>query len=352
LNSSNSEIATRYFLDHIDGARITGSRLHGVLLSIAAHRRPTLLQQDFLRRSGYHALLRFALGELDEEAFAAAAQMERATAIESVETKLRLRAEAIDRKNATVFAQMERKREHRRLYDRFGQPYIEREDFGRVTRILQSVANGEPIAEGDLVWLGSDGSDYWTPELRVAHHEALAKKLTDEWRQTGDVWHAINACGQWRKAERPKDGLSLAEKALERAHSPKPRSALLTTSGGALRDLGRYPEAVRNGTEAHSLTPRDFRPCTLLGAVHIEMGEIGTGAEWYREAEARGARREFIDREIQSILIAARPEERRRIIEELERLDPVRYRSLRLCPPLPSRRRSRTSSNRDDRPAP
>jgi hypothetical protein len=348
LNSSASELATAYFLDHVRGAWITGSRLHGVLLDVAADRRPTPLQQDFLRRSGHHALLRFSLGELDVETFAVAARAERTAALEAEETDRRLRAEATDRKNAAVFAQMEGRRERGRLFRNFGQPYVDREHFARVGRILRSVAEGEPIPHDDLVWLGSDGSDYWTQELRVAHHAALATKLSTEWRRTGDVWLAVNACSQWRKAERPQEGLSIAGAALERTVVSKVRSALLTTRGGALRDLGRHREVVRHGAEAHVLTPENFRTCTLLGAVHIEMGDIPKGAEWYEKAEARGARRDLIDHEIRSILNAARPEERRRIIAELKLRDPSRYGKLELSP---SGRRHRLSAGAADRPA-
>ncbi len=100
---------------------------------------------------------------------------------------------------------------------------------------------------------------------------------------------------------------------------------MLTTGGGALRDLRQRAEAVQFGSEAHLLTPEDFRPCTLLGAVHIEMGEIIIGAEWYEKAEARGANREMIDRELESILRASQQNQRVQIKKALKGYDVSRY---------------------------
>jgi hypothetical protein len=337
LNSSRTDIAATFLLNDIRGAGIPGSRL-GVILDRAIARHPlSVLQQDFLRQHGYEALLQFALGELNMEAYCKRARGEqevRLRASVAVKNKEAIenarKAEATDRKNAALIAEGERKLERRRklreLPDRFGQPIIDRSDRGRVNPILRSVADGQPIKKFDLVWLGTDGRKYWSAELRKAHHENIAKILSDEWIQTKDVWKAINACGHWRKAGDSEKGLAIAEEALDQAaKTSKPRSALLTTGGGALRDLSRLHDAVRFGEEAHFLTPEDFRPCTLLGAVHIEMGAHDTGAEWYEKAEARGASRNLIDQELQSILNAAAPKERNQIIKALKARDASRY---------------------------
>lgn len=53
-----------------------------------------------------------------------------------------------------------------------------------------------------------------------------------------------------------------------------------------MRDLRRLDEAKALASEAHQLTSSDYRPCTLLGAVHIELGELPTGHEWYAKAES------------------------------------------------------------------
>lgn len=73
----------------------------------------------------------------------------------------------------------------------------------------------------------------------------------------------------------------------------------MTTGGGALRDLRQRAEAV-----------------------HIEMGDIVIGAEWYEKAEVRGAKREMIDRELGSILRAAPQDQRVQFKTALKGLSP------------------------------
>jgi hypothetical protein len=214
----------------------------------------------------------------------------------------------------------------RELPDRFGLPNVENEDSERVQHILRLVIEEQPIKEDDLVWLGTDRSIYWTNKLRYAHHANMASISTKDWLRTGDVWKAIDACSQWRKAQCSEKGLGIVEDALIKVgKANKPRSALLTTGGGALRDLGRCDDAVRFGKEAHSLKPEDFRPCTLLGAVSIEMGSYARGAEWYEKAEALGASSNLIDRELQSILNAVSHEKRSQIKKALKASNPSRY---------------------------
>lgn len=79
------------------------------------------------------------------------------------------------------------------------------------------------------------------------------------------------------------------------------------------------------GEKAHVLQPKDFRPCTLLGAVHIQQGNYELGHEWYRKAEARGASSGSIQAEIQALLKNMAGKEREAAINELLRIDPERY---------------------------
>jgi len=332
LNSSNTGLASMYFLDDVPGAAIPGSRLHAVLQRVEACSPLTVIQQHFLRERGYEALLQLAIGKLDRDAFRENSRMEKErrlkakiAAEQKEAAERRRRDEATEQTNNVLFAKREKQLERRRFLDLFGQGYIDRAHYGRVMRILRSVADGNPIETDDLLWLGSTGSDYWTEELRKAHHCNKAEAFTEAWHHTNDVWQAINACAHWRKAGCAETGLAIAGQALSQVTDKKMRSAALTTRGGAQRDLQRYDEAKLSGDEAHELTPTDFRPCTLLGAVHMEMGDLMAGTDWYAKAEALGADQETIDREIRSILAAATRGERKRMKEALKSRDPHRY---------------------------
>lgn len=330
-----ARIASEFFLGDEPGALVSASRLGAILARIHTGQPLSSMQENFLEDRGYHALLGLARCGLDRATFGVAAIAEQAArAVEKsalarrVEEDARLRQAETDRNNARFFAAAERKRARRKLFDDFDMGYVEHEDFARVRRILLQVAGGTAISKEDLIWFTAEGQQYWTDPLRCAHHRTLALELTQEWRETGDPWKAVNACAQWRKADEPAEGLEITQAALKKGTSPKLRSALLTTGGGAFRDLRQFGDAVRNGTEAHGLTPDDFRPCTLLGAVHIEMGAYAEGTAWYEKAEARGAGRDLIDREIRAILAAAKPEDRTTIRAALKILDPMRFETI------------------------
>ena len=177
-------------------------------------------------------------------------------------------------------------------------------------------------------------ADYcWTDELQRAWHALEAAALTQAWESSGDPWNVVNASGHWRKAGEPEQALRLTEAALARCGSnSKLMSALATTRGGAMRDLRRLDEAKALASEAHELTSSDYRPCTLLGAVYIELGDLPTGHEWYAKAESLGASRQAIDHELRSLLMRTSIQEQQRIREFLLRQDPERFAWLRRWP--------------------
>lgn len=96
-----------------------------------------------------------------------------------------------------------------------------------------------------------------------------------------------------------------------------------------MRDVGRLSEARSLGLEAHELTPTDFRPCTLLGAVSMELGDLAVGHEWYAKAEALGAERRAIDQDLRALLIRSGSDARDRIRAYLLEQDPERFAWLR-----------------------
>ena len=345
-SSNYLELAADYFLDDVPGAVSPASRLRNILESLATNGTLSIFRCEFLHQKGYEALYKFASGQIDFAAYRKDAMTEQArrlglsnlpedradrrkTVQEALRSKREKDQKEIDEeqalrdaqtreKNAVLFAAREEKLRRRRLQDRFGLGFIDGRDFPHVMHILRTVDQGKPITERDLVWLADQGFEYWTYELRANHHRIVANGLTQEWQRTGDPWMAVNACSHWRKAYLPKNALPMTEIALEGCRQPKIRSALCTTRGGVMRDLNRFAEAVDLGHEAHALAPKDFRPCTLLGAVCFQMGAYSEGAKWYERAEKLGASRKVINKEIQTILAAASAEERRRLTEFLK----------------------------------
>ncbi len=83
---------------------------------------------------------------------------------------------------------------------------------------------------------------------------------------------------------------------------------------------------MRLGNQAHEITPKDFRPCTLLGAVNFELGHYDIGRDWYAKAIERGATERSIDYDLRGILLRADPSKREEIKAFLLNEDPARYR--------------------------
>lgn len=92
-----------------------------------------------------------------------------------------------------------------------------------------------------------------------------------------------------------------------------------------MRDLNELNQAMQLGIQAHQLTPEDFRPCTLLGAVNFELGSYEAGQEWYAKAVKRGAEQRVIDYDLRGILLRATAAKRMEIEQFLLRQDQARY---------------------------
>lgn len=203
MSSSETLLSAAFFLDDLPSAAVRASRLHDILVRLQAGLPLSTLQQGFLEERHLKALLGLSRGVLTSDEFillAAAEQRARiaasAEAKEREEEGARLRRKASDRKNAGLFAAQERKRARRKLFDDFGIGYVDADHFSRVRRICQQVSKGAAIGKEDLIWLAKAGHEYWTAELRCAHHRILAERFALEWRESGDPWKAVNACSR------------------------------------------------------------------------------------------------------------------------------------------------------------
>lgn len=341
--SHQAGLAEKYLVDDLPGAALVGARLNGILQKIEAGEPLSPLAEAFLTSGGLNSLLALATGQIDRPTFEEAGARERSVrlqrakeAADRVAAEQTRKAEAMDAAIKARFAAMEndpvlrRKRETRALRDRFDIGFIETEHYPRAMRLLKQVAGGHRLAPEDVAWLSTEAVDCWTDALQQAWHRLEAEALTKAWEESRDPWDAVNASAHWRKADEPRQALEVTEAALAKAgRSPKPRSALLTTRGGAMRDMGRLAEARTLGLEAHELTPADFRPCTLLGAVSMELGDLVAGHAWYAKAEVLGAERRAIDQDLRALLIRAKPDARDRIRTYLLEQDPERFAWLR-----------------------
>jgi hypothetical protein len=339
IRAQKFSLAERYIVEDLRGASQTGARLNGILAKFDEGLPISKMSQDFLLANDLRALHALVGGQIEIGTFRINAARERTMRMQQAQARAfdeaaELAEQAAQREQATkaYFAarandpQIRRQREAKELRSRFGIGYVDTEHYPRVMALLRRISNGQRLPPEDVAWLQTEAADCWTDELRSAWNMLEAKALSDAWKAKGDPWDAINASSHWRKAEQPRQALSLSEAALAKAGTQsKTRSALLTTCGGALRDLYRLDEAKVHALDAHRLAPRDFRPCTLLGAVYMELGDIAAGHEWFVKAEKLGADGRGVDHEIRALLARGSKTEQQRIREYLTAQDPERF---------------------------
>lgn len=343
-----TNLAERYFVNDLPGSTIPASRLRGILDKLHEGRPLTTNGFDYLQKLGLASLEQLARGEITYERFRKLAAPEQAKREQVAEAERQAKhasmlAKLAEQKArmADYWAQKEAERlaresdpkyiakmKNRALRARYHvDMFIERQHFPKLMNILHRFDNGKRLTDNDVLWLTSEGREYFSEELQAAFHEREAEFYSSEYRRTSDPWNAVNASGHYRKCnEAQKAHNLLTSIPAARQKARKLRSAIATTHGGVMRDLGHLDDALEFGNQAHALTPDDFRPCTLLGAVNFELGHYDIGREWYAKAIERGAAERSMDHDLRGIFLRAAPAKREEMKAFLLSVDPARYR--------------------------
>lgn len=349
MSAPNSiDLARHYFVTDLPGSAIPASRLRGILDKLREGRPLTSNGFAYLRQLGLIELAKLSRGEITYETFREAAAVEQAkreqlieTERQSKEASMLARAAEQKAREEVYWAQQEVARQAREsdpkhiakvknqaLRARYGiDVFIDQEHFPRLMNTLRRFDEGNRLTDDDVLWLTTEGRDYYSDILQAAFHEREAEFYAGEYSRTNDPWNAVNASGHYRKSEQARKAHDLLMSIpAERQKAPKLRSAIATTHGGVMRDLKRMDEALKLGHQAHALTAKDFRPCTLLGAVNFELGHYDIARNWYVKAVERGATERSIDYDLRGIFLRASPAKREEIKAFLLREDPDRYR--------------------------
>ncbi len=351
IDPSRTGLARKYFVADIPGAIIPATRLRKILENLELNYKLTVHDLIYLQQQRLIALKQFAQGEIAYEEFIKIAADElfirehEAAAKKLNDEKEAKAQEAI--REAQYEINRQRTEEARRKLEsdpkhiakiknqqlriRYGlDQYIEKEFFSRLMSILHRLEGGNRLNDENILWLTTEGEEYFTEILQAAFHEREAEFYNSEYKRTSDPWNAVNASGHYRKCNQAKKAHDLLMSIPDtRQKSSKLNSAICTTHGGVMRDLERFDEAFTFGNHAHALTPKDFRPCTLLGAVNFEIGNYDIGRDWYVKAEERGASKGSVDYDLRGIFLRADKAKREEIRTFLLREDPDRYKWVR-----------------------
>lgn len=154
----------------------------------------------------------------------------------------------------------------------------------------------------------------------------LALYLQQEFEMTGNHWCLVRASSAWRYADDTDSALNLTAWLLQHSdpRDHKLRAAILTSRGGAFRDIAELTAAERCAREAIDHHASHY-PYNLLGAIHFERGEAEAGEKCFALAEKLGAEPRDRESEMKGALKRSGVEERRAVAEFLLRKDPVRY---------------------------
>lgn len=345
MHSTSFELARRYLVDDLDVSVAAGSQLHKILEARTKNKFCAEDEITYLRDNGLHALAGLVKGDVSWAQYKQAAAIERecrvalireaeAEARRAREEARRLKLEEFEQKRqaraqeqARISALLAQQQIERALLQKYGVTSpLKEQDRETLWGIFEKLESGTRLEGADVARLIEMKGRYGLEGALAAHHRLEADFCIAELKRTNDPWQAVNASGHLRKCNAAAEADELLAKLHpSRLKHPKLHSAVLTTHGGAKRDLGNLVAAQSMGEKAHALLPGNFRPCTLLGAVHIEQRNYELGHEWYRKAEARGASSGSIKAEIQALLKNMTGKEREAAIKELLRIDPERY---------------------------
>ncbi|KAB2934133.1 MAG: hypothetical protein F9K25_04660 [Candidatus Contendobacter sp.] len=159
----------------------------------------------------------------------------------------------------------------------------------QLCEILYKLEIGERLNNVDVSWLTSEK---WFRGNRIyqRYHSLEAIFCEQEYERTKNTWNIVNASSHWRKAGDPQKALNSTDILLSNSiKEVKLKAALLTTRGGALRDIGHLDETENFAHQAIQYYPKSYHPYTLLGAICFQMGRYGEGEYWFDEARKRGA---------------------------------------------------------------
>lgn len=196
--------------------------------------------------------------------------------------------------------------------------------FYTIMQQLEREERLEPVLVVQLI-----EKDLLSPEGRIAlaFHRLEAKFYEQEYQRTGNQWNLPNASSHWRKADKPRQALKLTENLnFDKIKENKLKSALLTTRGGAFRDIEELDKAEKCALKAIEYQPNSHHPYTLIGAICYERGGYTKGDYWFEEAIKRGASPSDQDAEIKRVVKNAKDENKRsEVVEYLLKKDPQRY---------------------------
>lgn len=193
----------------------------------------------------------------------------------------------------------------------------------RLLTILKNLDTSIQLKDDEVVWLEGEKLFRRSSKIYICHHKIEAHFCESEFKRLKNYWKLASASAHWRKAEKPLNAINLIRDInIDKIKPAKLRAALLTTLGGALRDVENLDQAEKSALKAISNYPDSHNPYTLMGALCYDTERYEEGSKWFEEAIKRGAQPKDEDSEIKKIL---RKDHNHNLVEYLLKKDPFRF---------------------------
>lgn len=193
--------------------------------------------------------------------------------------------------------------------------FWDNDEISPLGSILEKLEGHEQIDAWELSWLEDK------QQARL-----LATIYFRDYKHNGDPWLLVKTCKFLRKANLPDKVVSVTSDIFPSdILNSRVHSALLTTRGGALRDLNDLTAAKKSALDAIRVSPVSFHPHNLIGAILYEEGNPSEGDKHFAEATRLGSTPRDQEFEIRRALDRSTTKARDKIIEYLLAKDEKKY---------------------------
>jgi hypothetical protein len=191
--------------------------------------------------------------------------------------------------------------------------------------ILQKLEQNQRLDAVEIAFLQEN--KMFRDKIYIYFNTLEAQFYEGDYQKTGNKWNLPNISSHWRKANQPEKALKSTENInFDKIKEDKLKSAILTTRGGAFRDIHELNEAEKCAKEAIKFQPSSHHPYTLMGAIYYDRYDHYQGDKWFAEAIKRGASPESIDSEIKKSIATMKDKDKRdQMIKQLLKKDSIRY---------------------------
>lgn len=178
--------------------------------------------------------------------------------------------------------------------------------------ILLKIESMEVLDEDDIEWLKGNKM-----------FKIIAMYYEKEYLKTKNQWNLVKASSNLRRSDESYRAIELLEN--EHSKDSKLMSAILTTCGGAYRDINDVIKAEKHAKEAIDIGDESFYPFNLLGAIYYQKGMPEEGDKCFNKAIELGSDLRIMDKEIENSFKIAGEDEQIRVAKYLLDKDEQKY---------------------------